>query len=187
MDKLTELQKLETSQSDFIINLENQHKELATKHKNCLKCLRSLKEAMDQLEREYQEKGSEYDQTVIKNNEFVSEMNRISKELSEKRSELDATRQQIEDLKRISVFIYSDGKFEVIEGTVNLDFTGAEEIFDQLVRDEKCETLTVKQLRTLSKALAVFRTNQNVEFTFDEDAVRQVYALTSQMSPSSTG
>jgi len=138
---------------------------------------------MDQLEREYKEKGLEYDQTVAKNNEFVTEMNRISKELSEKRSDLAVTRQQIKDLERISIFVYADGKFEAIEGTINLDFTGAEEIFDQLVRDERCETLTVKQIRTLAKVLVISRSNPNIEFTFDEEPVKKAFStLTSQVS-----
>ena len=175
--RATQLQLLEATehqQSDEIIALESQHKQFAREHRDCIRQLRDLSEDMEQLRLAFQTKAAEYEAIVNENNRLVLEMNRISQERAEKVAILDETRQQIQSLQVVNICAYENGTIEPFDGncTTPLDETGNERIYSQLLDREECEALRLKDVRVLSKVLAIAKNaSVNIEPIFENDAL----------------
>lgn len=172
--RLQLLEVAEHQQSDEIIALESQHKQFAREHRDCIRQLRDLSEDMEQLRLAFQTKAAEYEAIVNENNRLVLEMNRISQERAEKVAILDETRQQIQSLQVVNICAYENGTIEPFDGncTTPLDETGNERIYSQLLDREECEALRLKDVRVLSKVLAIAKNaSVNIEPIFENDAL----------------
>ncbi len=168
------LEATEHQQSDGIIALESQHKQFAREHRDCIRQLRNLSEDMEQLRLAFHTKAAEYEAIVNENNRLVLEMNRISQERAEKVAILDETRQQIQSLQVVNICAYENGTIEPFDGncTTPLDETGNERIYSQLLDREECEALRLKDVRVLSKVLAIAKNaSVNIEPIFENDAL----------------
>ena len=177
VSELSELKSKEIIWSRKVMDLETKHKAFASQHRDCLTQLRGIKDDIDQIKNAFLEKCDEYEKVVEENNVIVEQMNEISQQLSIERSVLDETRQKIEDLEKITIFVYSDGTIKSSNGEVIvLDETETRDLFEELLGKPECEDLRLKDIRTLAKMLVIVeRSSMKVEMICDNDNLEKTY------------
>ena len=186
VDPLTTLKSTEATLSSEVINLENQHKQLAGERRDCLSKLREKQQKVDEIYAELQKLQTAYEEVAKKNNGIVKQMNQISKVRAEKLAELTSVREQITKLETTIIAIYKDGKFEVVEGaavSLEVNENDLSNLAHQLMEKDICEDLTIKQIKILSKLLLISQNSlRKVEFIFDSSALEKAYLASKPLS-----
>ena len=184
-DPLTVLTSKEATLSSEMINLENQHKQLAGERRVYLSKLRDEQQKVDEICAELQRLQVAYEEAAKQNNKIVKQMNQLSETRAKKLAELTTVREQITKLETTTIAIYEDGKFEVVEGaeaSLEVDENEMNTLTHQLMEKKICEDLTVKQIKILSRLLLVSKNSpRKVGFIFDSTALEQAYLTTSKL------
>lgn len=187
--KLDVLKSTETALSNEVINLENQHKELATERRECLQELRGIQQKVDEICAELDRQHSLYKETAGKANQIIRQMNQLSGIRAGKLSELTSVREQIKKLETTTIAVYKDCDFEVVEGakiTAEISEDEVSALTHKLMEEDICEELTIKQIKILSRLILISKKSfQKVEFIFDSSALEKAY-LASSLKPLST-
>ena len=176
-EQLEALRAAEIKKSDQVIELETSHKKLAGEHKKRIKRLRELKKDIDEIELTLKGKCREYEDIVLENNNLVQKMNAISQERRGKVMQLDEIRQQIEDLDRIEICVYSDGTIAPIEEQpLSLDESGSDELYATLIEDERCQNLRLNSIRALAKILKIVENSiRKIDILFEDADLESVF------------
>lgn len=128
-----------------------------------------------------------FEETVSQWNAIGNEMKSLSSSISEKRTTLEEIRSEIDSLKKISMFVYSNGEIEFKnQGNFSpiVDTEKVSEIFSMLVQNESAECLTIKSIKQLARVLAIVEKlkDESMKFLieFDETAMKEVFDIVSQ-------
>ena len=174
-----ELEELENSDkilSREVMDLEAQHEDLSNQHRGCLNQIREIRKELVEIEAAYNAKCIQCESIIQDNNDVVAQMNDISAKLREKRAVLDETRQKIAELKKLTVFVYSDGGIYVNDARVDEDILLDEVLFGELLAKPECEELKLKEVKTLTKMLTFARSSTlPVEVTCENEDLEIVY------------
>ena len=166
----------EASLSDQIIDLENQHKELAGERRGYLMKLREIQQKVDEICRELENQQTAYEETAKLNNGVVRSMNTVSKVRAEKVAELATVRGEIAKLETTTIAVYEDCGIEIVEGKEIAIDPEIDGLAHRLMEMEICENLTIKQIRTLAKIITISRsTASKVEFIFDNSSLEAAF------------
>lgn len=188
--KKSALEALEAKEAELskqVIDLENQHKQLAGERRGYLQKLRSIQQKVDEICQELGKQQTAYEETANLNNGVVRQMNKISKVRAEKLAELTTVRGEITKLRTTIIAVYDDCGFEIVEGnTISLEPEQSEvgTLTHQLAELEICENLTIKQIKTLAKLILISKnTSSKTEFIFDSSDLEQAYLASKPLSP----
>lgn len=97
--------------------------------------------------------------------ETASTIDNINAEISEAQKTLKNIREEIQELKKVSIFIYENGEID-IENTDISSFTDTDseeenKLFHNFLENSLVDSLTIKQLRLLSRVIIVVNSIKN--------------------------
>ena len=126
----------------------------------------------------------EFEDTVLQWNSLGEQMRELSASIAEKKSSLKEYRDEIDSLKKISMYFYSNGEIEFEnqgDFDPSIDFSRVDEIIAFLIDNEDAEGLTVRSIKILAKALAIVEKmnaeHQKFEVTFEDSNIQEVFPL----------
>jgi len=175
---LQALRTQERQQSDEVISLESEHKSIARHHREYIRQLRQIQEDLIKIKADFETKAAEYQTIVEANNQLVLQMNQISQTHSEKVALLEETRRSIESLTTIVICAYENGTIEPLEKTsgFELDESGSDARYTDLLSRAECEDLRLKDIRILSRMLSiVHNTTRRVEPVFENTSLEPFF------------
>ena len=155
--ELEELKLSEVSLSREVMDLEAEHANFASYHKNCLAKLRDLRNDIARIKEEYDAKCEECDSLIQENNAYVEQMNDISAKLSNRRVVLDETRLKIAGLNKLIMEVYSAGEIYINDSRVDEGIELDEGLYKELRDRPECDELRQREIKTLAKMLTFTR------------------------------
>lgn len=175
---LQALRTQERQQSDEVISLESEHKSIARRHREYIRQLRQIQEDLIKIKADFETKAAEYQTIVEANNQLVLQMNQISQTRSEKVALLEETRRSIESLTTIVICAYENGTIEPLEkaSDFELDESGSDTRYTDLLSRAECEDLRLKDIRILSRMLSiVHNATRRVEPIFENTSLEPFF------------
>lgn len=156
------LRQQEQALSDEVIRLESKHKAIAQQHRGHIRELRDLHTELETLRQTFEEKVTAYEAIASHNNELVTLMNQISQERNQRAGALADLRQQIKSLTEVVICAYDNGTIEPMDydGNITLNETGSDALFSTLRDREDLEELRVKDIKILSRVLAIINNSE---------------------------
>ena len=178
VDEVEELKKRESILSDEIIKLENTHKNLVEQLRGHRASMHKIKEGVQKLQQELEAKCKSFEEEANKANIVIAAMNDISADRRPKVEELASIREQISELTALTLCVYENGDIAPYDKDIELDVTGSDEIYRDLLEQELVETLRVKDVRTLARVIAIINNIGNstkVNLLFDREELEAAY------------
>ena len=141
--ELAYLAELEEQQSQRVMALESEHKELATKHRSLKLSLQKLSESIDKLMSELQNCHQEFETILAKNSEVETRMNEITEEWNT-------------ELSVVTLSVYASGEITPMDGfEIDLDDSDWQSTREVLLLEDECQELRLKDIATLAKLLMI--------------------------------
>ena len=144
--------------------------------------LKEQHQQMKELTEQILQLQADFETTVSEWTSIGNEMKELSAQIAQKRTLLDAVRSEIDSLKKISIFVYSNGEIEFEnQGSFDptVDSSKVNEIFGNLIQNEAAECLTIKNIKQLAKLLAIVEKlkAEGLKFVieFDEPTMKEVF------------
>ena len=154
--ELAYLAELEEQQSQRVMTLESEHKELATKHRSLKLSLQKLSESIDKLMSELQNCHQEFETILAKNSEVETRMNEITAEWKTERAALANTRARIDELSVVTLSVYASGEIAPMDGfEIDLDDSDWQSTREVLLLEDECQELRLKDIATLARLLMI--------------------------------
>ena len=154
--ELKYLAELEEQQSQRVMDLESEHKALATEHRSLKNSLRKLSKDIDDLMSKFQSNHQKFEEILSRNEVVEARMNEITKEWGVERTALEDTRSRIEELSVVTLCVYDSGEIAPMDGyETELDDSGWESTREALLAKDECQELRLKDITTLAKLLAI--------------------------------
>lgn len=173
----------EKNLSQEICNLEGSHKEMMQRRRNIVSNLQKIKseseeilEALQKLRAESAQLKSEYDK-------IAEDMRSTSDEIGVMKEVLAELRAQIEEAKKITILVYSDGNIDIeAEGMEVPTFVSPSEeeqssIFTSFLTRPDVEEFTIKELRAMTRLIPMLKQIEGIkyEIVFDNPRLEDFY------------
>lgn len=174
---LEELKGLEKEQSQKLMELETQRKELIRKHTDNLNTLRTVDESIKVMRKQLDFCYSKYKSFYTDCVEVQHKINDVWKQCQEAAKSLGETRLKIKDLETVTLFVYSSGEISV-ENKADFELvdTGAEELYGELIYKDECQELRAKDIRTLSKVMKITNNaGKKIDIVWEDPEVEKAY------------
>lgn len=179
-----ELQKLEEEKSSLeenIASLENEREELYRKRKSVYSSLNEEKEAL--LEMLKQIESHEKVITNLSNelDDISKQAEKFNEEIALKNSELLSVMNRIQELSKISIFVYQNGSFELdnTELTVEVSEEDEKALFEAFTKSDAFEELTLKQIKAIAKLKIITeKISSNFDITFESEEMEKAFIST---------
>lgn len=174
---LEELLEEEKFLSDNCVALEKEHKELISARREDVKMLANIKRTLEELKRLLQANQNRLTTVLEDYNSKAEQMIRVNSEISACKEMLADTRAQIEEAKKLKIFVFSDGTIECENGELQYPSEAeVSQVFSTIILLAAAEELTVKQIKTVAKlVLTVKKIDKKYELEFDSDSVQKFY------------
>ena len=135
--------ELELTKKGFLDNLEETNKTLLETIKRILKIQKEIKNTSGQIDE-------------------------VKKEITSKKKILKEIKQKIKTLQKVSLFVYMNGDIEAENFDIpEKEQTGCDKYFDDLLKNEVVEELSIKQIRQLAKLLVLLELLKEKELIWD--------------------
>ena len=158
---IEELQQEEKNLSDEVIALEGEHKKWQSDYHERKKALRELQGKIEQIKERLESCRIDYDRIIEEANNLAKMMNQISEARRAKVVALEAVRQQLEERKNVTLYVYADGRIESPDHPeAVLKDKGYHVLIDELTKRPECSDLRVRDVPTLARLLKI---NENTE------------------------
>ena len=184
---LEQLLEKEDQLSSEVCTEEAKHSRMISERAGLKNRLIDQRIQMQEIAKKCAELQKDFEETVYQWTALGDEMRVLTSSISEKRANLESIRAEIDSLKKISMFVYTNGEIELEnhgEFDSTVDESRVSEIFGSLIQNEVSENLTIKSIKQLSKVLAIvekLKANQlKFEISFDEETMKEVYDIVSQ-------
>lgn len=187
-DVLKTLKAQKAIQSQEVVKLEAEHKELVNQHRVQVNDLRALTEEIDGLRTAFRQKCQKYEEIANRSNQVVSKMKSLSQLIRDKRDVLEETKRQILEHMRVTICAYRDGTIATMEESdVVLDDAGSDELYQELLGMKECEELRLKDVKVLARLIAIVRNSTlKTEVICDDQSLETVYKILSNLKTTST-
>ena len=178
---LEQLEQDEREMSEFVRELECEHKEMVSQRRDCMERFRQAKKALLELQRILSAQQDNVTAIYKEYEELAIQMQENCKEQEVYKELLESVRLQIAELKKVTVFVYKSGSIEVenadilniSEETMSLELT-------KLITLPDAEEFTIKELKIIAKVKLMVQSitekiNDTVELVFDSTEVQKFY------------
>ena len=147
------------------VKLETERKRWLTKHHNSAEEMGKLEEELESLREKIVALKRKYNTIAERDAKIVAKANEALEKQHEVKAELEEKRRKLDEMLKIVICAYTDGTIAPMDEsvTVNLDDTGADILYQELVNREECQELKMREIRTLSKLLKIVE-NSTLEF-----------------------
>lgn len=165
----TELEQLERDEhevSNILCALETKHKEMVTSRRQIAESLESSKAELEKLIKLVSDHEEKVTQNSVKYNELALKMKTLNLEMNDYRELLYSIRARKEELKQIFILVSADGTIEVENNKIPF-VENDEEAFEKMVMHPAAEILTVRQVRTVVRLLAIVKVYEEEQYKFE--------------------
>lgn len=173
------LKAQEKKLAENLCRMESIHAELVSKRATLKSTFQNLRKQLIDLTKELEEKKAIVDATYEEWLQISSEMHSMTKSISKERDLLSGIREEIKAAETISIFVYENGEIEVENSEPS---TSSDEeccIFNELIQNELVESLTIKNIRQLSKLIlltqSIKQKGLKFEVTFESEILQEVF------------
>lgn len=147
-------------------NLELEHKVLSSERVQIRNRISNYKTVLLDMQSKIRQYQEELEVLVSELDEKFASMQKINLSISETRVALSEVNAKIDALQKVSIFFYSSGEF-AIESQISFEIPEWATLFDKIVKDELVESLTIKQIKGLSKCVALVRFLKSQSFKYE--------------------
>lgn len=190
-ESILETEEFELSQK--LMTLESTHKELVASHLDSKKVLLRMQKILAEMQRLMAEHQKTLRYELEKIQKTSDEMSKVSQEAKAISSRLKVVRAKLEELKKISIFVYSNGNLEFENGEIPLSVCSEESLnskFTEMILWPRAKefSVTLKDLTTVAKLLLwteyLASSGLAFEISFDSEEVQRFYeAVTASTAP----
>ena len=164
---------------DVLSKKELEHKNLVEQRYSIRKSVAVFEEELLRLKSRISECKTEIEALLLEHENVFQEMKSVNEEISVTKRSIDAIEAEIKEMEKLTVFVYESGDFEITT-PCNIDISDSwDSIYKELRDDENLETLTVKQIKTLSKCIAYAEAfslhNISYEIIFEDEVVEKFF------------
>lgn len=179
---LEQLEEDERELSYTLCKLEGEHKQIVAQRRECLQRLEKSKKALLELQRLLSEQEKNVTQTFEEYSRLATEMNVINEECNSYCELLDDVRQQIAELKKISILFYANGDIEVVNAEIpSISEVAIVQEFRKLISLPEAEEFTIKVLKAIAKLKVMVKAyeedNCAFELIFDSLEVQNFFKI----------
>ena len=176
-DILKELQAKREAIYTSLMDVEKHGTELDGKHNDQLKIMDELKAEVEKIKALLLNYGEKFKSACEIDDGIIAEKKIVSEKRHELKKQLEEIDNQIAEKQKIQLFVFNDGTFSV-SNNAEYSTEGYENIHEKLIKDERCEDITIAQIRLLAKAIAItknFEGSFKVEAAFDTKALDSLF------------
>ena len=171
------LRAREKELSEQVVALEIQWQDEKRARKECLRQLRELQKELEEMRRAI---NSQYEEckTIIENsNQCAERMNANLETRNKLREQLDDIRAELKRRSKLLLGLTIEGEVLTLEEFGwELDDSGFEEIFHEIVESDACAELKLKEIRALARLIAIARNEPvPIEVIFDNSDAELAY------------
>lgn len=163
--------------------IELYHKELKSQNSKERECLKDVKEKADMLKSQLLELTNLANSYIIVINKNTEIMAGLTQQLSEKRATIKEVEEQIRELEKIVIFVYTSGEIEFEDKQYHIpDEAMWQPFYQQIVsgahpQSVLFESLTMAQIKQISKLFCFSNSVQNLlDITFENSEVQKVWS-----------
>lgn len=174
---IDDLRRQEAALSETAIKLESEHKELFSRHHANLKKLHQFRTQLDELRQQFQSINQEYETLAIQNNELVLQLTAVTENRRNQLAALQDIRQAIQNLTKIVICVYSDGRIEPLDNAEFIpDETGYDTTYHSLLKQENCQDLRLCDIKLIARVKAIIDNSvQPIEPLFEDAKLESHY------------
>ena len=177
-ESLEELKKLEEAMATAVTNSENLHKLYATKHRKVREEFTRISEEVGEYRRALAACRDKFEKLFKEEAEISQETQTIHRRIVSERSYLEKIRAKIKELDRIEVYAYNNGEITIEKNGFIPDESGCEEIFNELVHNDSCCELYIRDIKLLARVMAITKnTDKDLVITFEKTGIEDVYNI----------
>ena len=176
-DILKELQAKREAIYTSLMDVEKHGTELDGKHNDQLKIMDGLKAEVEKIKALLLTYGDKFKTACEIDDGIIAEKKIVSEKRHGLKKQLEEIDNQIAEKQKIQLFVFDDGTFSV-SNNAEYSTEGYESIHEKLIKDERCENITIAQIRLLAKAIAITRNFEGafkVEAAFDTKALDSLF------------
>ena len=177
---LEQLIEEEKKLSAKICEIEGEHKDLVAKRKRLVERLEFCRKALKELNRLLHEQEEKVTNTYSEYLECASQMEVLNGEKKKYMEQLNEIRNKIEDLKKITIYVYENSTIEMENMPIQYIEDGEIAVASRKLYElPEAEELTVKEIKTIAKLQIVVnmieRSGYQAEFVFDSSKVQKFW------------
>lgn len=153
LDSLKESEKI---LSATLIEMEQKRNLLTENYRTELSKLRKIQDTVSELRQKLTQEMETVKNIAKKCDDVLAQRTQLNQELRKKRNELSSIRQNIEEMSRITLFVYCDGSVDAETQCFELPIlfpsnSDVNKLVNQLIESEDFELLSARQLKILAK------------------------------------
>ena len=176
---LEEVEREEKDLSDRLMELESmQKKHFAEKHVNVDE-MTKIKAKIESMKAELNEMRCQFEACIAKDVALTEQINKTSDEYSEKKARIQEIREIKKELNRVIIYVYDDGSI-VSESSEVLNDSGSDLLCLELISEDACDGLQVKEVKILARILKVtenISSEKDVEILFDNEEIEKAFLI----------
>ena len=174
-----EFLKLQKEELKNVLNrLELEHKSLTSERVQIRNRISDYKAVLLDMQSKIRQYQTELEALISELDEKFALMQNINSSIFETKNSLSEVNAKIEALQKLTILIYESGDME-IDSSLEINQPEWNCIFDTIVKEELADSLTVKQIRGLSKAISLvqFLSAQKLvyEILFENQIVEEIF------------
>lgn len=178
VDSLESLQFQKEELKNVLNRLELEHKSLTSERVQIRNRISDYKAVLLDMQSKIRQYQTELEALISELDEKFALMQNINSSIFETKNSLSEVNAKIEALQKLTILIYESGDME-IDSSLEINQPEWNCIFDTIVKEELADSLTVKQIRGLSKAISLvqFLSAQKLvyEILFENQIVEEIF------------
>lgn len=178
MDVLEKLQIEEEFYRNYLISLENDHKDAVAERKQLFEILTKFRDKMLALREELEECQRKAHSYTVQKDQISAKLESINQDKVETKKHLSEIQQRINQLQKIEIFV-DKGHIEIVPADYEIP-DGWKELRGDWLDDERFESLTLIELSILAKAIllakAISADGRKSIFVFESDQMQNLFS-----------
>lgn len=179
---LDTLKKDESTLTKVICSEEAAHAKLISKRAVLKTQFQKQRDQLIELTQEIEIIKNSFEETFSEWEKLGLEMHSLTESISEKKATLESIRKEISSLEKISIFAYANGEIEfenLGEFDTTIEQSSEAEVFNELIQNNNVESLTIKNIRQLSKLILIVKKlnseQHSFDLTFEDSTMQEVF------------
>lgn len=142
-----------------------------------LKILQEKALELETIAKRFAAVRQEYTMLTEKDEKYVEILRHLRYKRLDAKRELETTEHHLRELETVTLFLYADGRIEIVDGPeFELDFSGAETNLMKLIPMPECQKLAVCEVYGLANLLAATQnSNRKTNIVFENPLAESAY------------
>lgn len=175
---LENLQREEDFYKNYLISLENDHKNAVAERKQLFETLALFRNKMFKLKEELEDCKTKAQNYTTQKDQISAKLEKINQEKAETKKQISEIQEQINKLQKIEVFV-DKSNIEIVPADYEIP-DGWKEVRSDWLDDERFQSLALIELSVLAKAVLLAKEISNdgrkSTFVFESDQMQTLFS-----------